>query len=631
FEKQFCGREGIEDVMVKYEEEVAQNSRDYDVWFDYLRLEESAGDFERIWDVYERAIAEDMDRTKQIYTQCLNLIPHKMYHEGSGDVVKEVRIKSQNAKGDIKSLRLLCAVAVAGLIDYVESLENIPWNLAKQIYDCIETPSPSAVALFAKDFPVEFGSNNSHLCYRDYKLCQPFIDHLRDGCFGFFLKALDLSGSDFNDDLCASVSRLEMLELLDLSSTEISNVGLRSLCRTMVHSEKDKTTGLPRNGLKNLSFLNISMCANLTAQDLDEILSRFPSLLVIGLSRTYVERKGVVTKLKEKFGWVEAPKRVNFFPGFRGGVSSLEFDIENRDGGNSSTAETKSPCALVTSPTTEGVQSVQSSKFFGTLLKATSRNLKQQRDDYFRCRAFKLDHEISKWTRQSMDPEYKSVLDSAWSLLQHQPPSNTHPMDFYSSHDINTQPDREPIDLPEFNDLYESIIGRSQLRKHRTMNPWYLPFNATTNENKSSTDTLVSEIVESEIHGRLCLMRSEARRDLELNKVVDALNVASAKRKLALMENNGKVNEMVKKCAKRLEPAPKTVTFKGCGQKGKDVSGCGSVGGMVGHLADFDAFLNLEKSFTGSPVETNRGLGATKAQSTLAPGKSGLFKLLSKK
>ncbi|KAJ3028102.1 UNVERIFIED_CONTAM: Crooked neck-like protein 1, partial [Siphonaria sp. JEL0065] len=79
FEKQFCGREGIEDVMVKYEEEVAQNSRDYDVWFDYLRLEESAGDFERIWDVYERAIAEDMDRTKQIYTQCLNLIPHKTF------------------------------------------------------------------------------------------------------------------------------------------------------------------------------------------------------------------------------------------------------------------------------------------------------------------------------------------------------------------------------------------------------------------------------------------------------------------------------------------------------------------------------------------------------------------------
>ncbi|KAI8824748.1 hypothetical protein BJ741DRAFT_632745 [Chytriomyces cf. hyalinus JEL632] len=113
FEKQFGGREGIEDVIVtkrrvKYEEEVSQNSKDYDVWFDYTRLEESTGDFDRIRDVYERAIAEiplikekrfwrryiylwlfyavweervakDMERTKAIFTQCLNLIPHKTF------------------------------------------------------------------------------------------------------------------------------------------------------------------------------------------------------------------------------------------------------------------------------------------------------------------------------------------------------------------------------------------------------------------------------------------------------------------------------------------------------------------------------------------------------------------------
>ncbi|KAI9339058.1 hypothetical protein BDR26DRAFT_862556, partial [Obelidium mucronatum] len=113
FEKQHGGREGIEDVIVtkrrvKYEEEVAANSKDYDVWFDYTRLEESAGDYEKIRDCYERAIAEvplikekrfwrryiylwlfyavweekvakDIDRAKQIYTQCLNIIPHKTF------------------------------------------------------------------------------------------------------------------------------------------------------------------------------------------------------------------------------------------------------------------------------------------------------------------------------------------------------------------------------------------------------------------------------------------------------------------------------------------------------------------------------------------------------------------------
>ncbi|KAJ3064690.1 Crooked neck-like protein 1 [Podochytrium sp. JEL0797] len=113
FEKQYGGREGIEDVIVtkrrvKYEEEIAINPNDYDIWFDYTRLEESTSDFPRIRDCYERAIAQvpltkekrfwrryiylwlfyavweekvakDFDRTKQIYTQCLNLIPHKQF------------------------------------------------------------------------------------------------------------------------------------------------------------------------------------------------------------------------------------------------------------------------------------------------------------------------------------------------------------------------------------------------------------------------------------------------------------------------------------------------------------------------------------------------------------------------
>ncbi|KAJ3143178.1 Crooked neck-like protein 1 [Physocladia obscura] len=113
FEKQYGGREGIEDVIVakrrvKYEEEIAVNSKDYDVWFDYTRLEESTGEIDRIRDCYERAIAEvpltkekrfwrryiylwlfyaaweekvtkDFDRTKAIYTKSLNLIPHKTF------------------------------------------------------------------------------------------------------------------------------------------------------------------------------------------------------------------------------------------------------------------------------------------------------------------------------------------------------------------------------------------------------------------------------------------------------------------------------------------------------------------------------------------------------------------------
>lgn len=63
FEKQFGTREGIEGVVigkrrVRYEEEIEVNPKNYDVWFDYARLEEDNGDVERVREVYERAIAQ---------------------------------------------------------------------------------------------------------------------------------------------------------------------------------------------------------------------------------------------------------------------------------------------------------------------------------------------------------------------------------------------------------------------------------------------------------------------------------------------------------------------------------------------------------------------------------------------
>ncbi|RFU30016.1 hypothetical protein B7463_g6319, partial [Scytalidium lignicola] len=113
FEKQFGDREGVEDVIlskrrVQYEEQIKENAKNYDVWFDYARLEETLGDVDRVRDVYERAIAQipptqekrhwrryiylwifyalweemeakDIDRARQIYQECLKLIPHKKF------------------------------------------------------------------------------------------------------------------------------------------------------------------------------------------------------------------------------------------------------------------------------------------------------------------------------------------------------------------------------------------------------------------------------------------------------------------------------------------------------------------------------------------------------------------------
>jgi len=113
FEKQHGDRKDIEDVIVskkrlQYEEELKKDPRNYDTWFDYIRMEETNGDLERIRDVYERAIAqvppapekrlwrryiylwinyalfeeldaEDNARTREVYKACLKLIPHKTF------------------------------------------------------------------------------------------------------------------------------------------------------------------------------------------------------------------------------------------------------------------------------------------------------------------------------------------------------------------------------------------------------------------------------------------------------------------------------------------------------------------------------------------------------------------------
>eukprot|EP01083_Nonionella_stella_P055193 145674_1 len=110
FEKQHGSRGSIDGVILskrrfQYEEELKSNSRNYDIWFDYVKLEESNGDVERIREVYERSIAEipplkekrywrryiflwmryaifeeltaeDTSRAREVYAACLSVVPH---------------------------------------------------------------------------------------------------------------------------------------------------------------------------------------------------------------------------------------------------------------------------------------------------------------------------------------------------------------------------------------------------------------------------------------------------------------------------------------------------------------------------------------------------------------------------
>ncbi|KAM1133424.1 hypothetical protein ACFX19_043384 [Malus domestica] len=80
--------QGIEEAVVnkarfKYEEEVRKNPLDYDAWFGYIRLEENAGNKEKIRQVYDRAIANVPPAQEKRYWQryIYLWINHALYEE----------------------------------------------------------------------------------------------------------------------------------------------------------------------------------------------------------------------------------------------------------------------------------------------------------------------------------------------------------------------------------------------------------------------------------------------------------------------------------------------------------------------------------------------------------------------
>lgn len=113
FEKQYGDRQEIENVVaqkrrMQYDAKVKEHPNDYDTWIEFARLEESMGDSESVREVYERAIAEypqvaekrlwrryvylwlfyalyeetaarDIERARQVYRACIELVPHQVF------------------------------------------------------------------------------------------------------------------------------------------------------------------------------------------------------------------------------------------------------------------------------------------------------------------------------------------------------------------------------------------------------------------------------------------------------------------------------------------------------------------------------------------------------------------------
>ena len=218
FEKQFGDREGVEDVIlskrrVQYEDQLKTSPHNYDIWFDYARLEESSpsSDADRVRDVYERAIAQlpptqekrhwrryiylwifyavweelsnnNIPSARAIWSKCLELIPHKHFTFAKIWLCKarfEIRYK------DLLAARKTLGQAIGrcpkdklfrGYIELEMSLHE--FSRVRTLYEkrVAFNPSNSSAWLDFADIEYRLGENARMRAILELAITQPELD-----------------------------------------------------------------------------------------------------------------------------------------------------------------------------------------------------------------------------------------------------------------------------------------------------------------------------------------------------------------------------------------------------------------------------------------------------------------------
>eukprot|EP00877_Chromochloris_zofingiensis_P007788 jgi/Chrzof1/3262/Cz12g18090.t1 len=216
FEKQHGDREGIEDVVLskrrfQYEADVKKDPLNYDAWFDYIKLEESTGDADRIREVYERAVANlppgvekrywqryiylwikyalfeeldarDVEAAREVHRTCLKLIPHNQFTFAKIWLLAaklEIRQKRLDAARKILGMALGMAPKDKIFKSYIEielQLGNI--DRCRVLYEKYLEWNPANASAWLKfaELEVMLGESQRARALYELAISQPILD-----------------------------------------------------------------------------------------------------------------------------------------------------------------------------------------------------------------------------------------------------------------------------------------------------------------------------------------------------------------------------------------------------------------------------------------------------------------------
>ncbi|KAJ3089019.1 hypothetical protein HK102_007408, partial [Quaeritorhiza haematococci] len=249
--------------------------------------------------------------------------------EGDSGKVQDAKAQEEE-KAYVPSLVDSCVAVIACTIDYWDgcglATSRMHWfNLGHRIVLARRLiPEPlttTALESLQRAFPRHMREHNGHLVVRRnvgddlFRHFEPSREPVRTSGYlggpvssavGAMLRMLDLSGTNFDDGMGMALRFLTQLEVLDVSGTKITDVGLSNIIRP---TRYDRT-----QGLISLTHLNLSYNANIAdAAILVKISAVLGKLAVLDVSFTSVAMSVGLGAQLGRTGWMKLPVRVRIF------------------------------------------------------------------------------------------------------------------------------------------------------------------------------------------------------------------------------------------------------------------------------------------------------------------------------